>query len=138
MSYRRALIRTFDRPGGRALAAAVINRLPRRHASAVRVYFRNGMWKHQEKDVTFVDSSTLDYHSSIFPTWANGLERVTANAIDSWFHVYKPHPRDFIVDAGAGKARTRSFFPGRWDPRGKCSPSRRIPSRSAVCAYFVS
>jgi hypothetical protein len=74
MSYRRLLIRALDRPGGRSVLGAVINRLARRYAPGVRVYFRNGMWMHQEKDVTFVDSPRLDYHFSIFPTWANELE----------------------------------------------------------------
>jgi FkbM family methyltransferase len=119
MSYRRALIRALDRPGGRSILGAVINRLARRYAPAVRVHFRNGMWMHQEKNVTFVDSPTLDYHSSIFPTWANGLERATENATDSWFHVYKPHPGDFIVDAGAGKGEDTIVFSRAVGPAGK-------------------
>lgn len=119
MSYRRALIRALDRPGGRTVLAAVINRLARRHAPGVRVYFRNGMWMHQERDVTFVDSPTPDYHSLIFPTWANELERATENATDSWFHVYKPRPGDFILDAGAGKGEDSIVFSRTVGPAGK-------------------
>jgi FkbM family methyltransferase len=119
MSYRRALIRALDRPGGRGILGAVINRMARRYAPGVRVYFRNGMWMHQEKDVTFVDSPTLDYHPLIFPTWANELERAIANATDSWFHAYKPRPGDFILDAGAGKGEDTIVFSRAVGPTGK-------------------
>jgi FkbM family methyltransferase len=118
MSYRRALIRALDRPGGRTILGAVINRLARRSAPGVRVYFRSGMWMHREKDVTFVDSPTLDYHSLIFPTWMNELERAIENASDSWFHVYKPRPGDFIIDAGAGKGEDTIVFSTAVGPTG--------------------
>jgi FkbM family methyltransferase len=110
MTYRRALIRAFDRPGGRPILAAVINRLAQRYAPRVRVYFRNGMWMHKEDDVTFVDSPTLDYHPLIFPTWANELEHTIANAADSWFHAYQPRPGDFIIDVGGGKGEDTIVF----------------------------
>jgi FkbM family methyltransferase len=119
MSYRRALLRALDRPGGRTLAGAIISRLAQRYAPAVRVYFRSGMWMHQEKNVTFVDSPTLDYHTSIFPTWANELESAAANVADSWFHVYKPRPGDFILDAGAGKGEDTIVFSRAVGPAGK-------------------
>jgi FkbM family methyltransferase len=119
MSYRRALIRALDRPGGRTVAGAIINRLARSFAPGVRVYFRNGMWMHQEKDVTFVDSPTLDYHPLIFPTWANELEHAIANATDSWFHAYQPRPGDFVIDAGAGKGEDTIVFSRAVGPAGK-------------------
>ena len=119
MTYRRALIRALDRPGGRPILAAVINRLAQRHAPRVRVYFRSGMWMHQENDVTFVDSPTLDYHPLVFPTWANELDRTIANATDSWFHAYKPRPGDFIMDAGAGKGEDTIVFSRAVGPTGR-------------------
>jgi FkbM family methyltransferase len=119
MSYRRVLIRALDRSGGRGVLCAVINRLARRQAPDVRVYFRNGMWMHQENGVTFVDSPTLDYHSAIFPTWANELEAVIANATDSWFYAYKPRPGDFILDAGAGKGEDTIVFSREVGTTGK-------------------
>jgi FkbM family methyltransferase len=119
MSYSRVLIRVLDRPGGRTILGAVINRMARRYAPGVRVYFRNGMWMHQEKDVIFVDSPRLDYHFSIFPAWANELERTIANATDSWFHAYKPRPGDFIIDAGAGKGEDTVIFSKAVGPAGK-------------------
>jgi FkbM family methyltransferase len=119
VSYRRALIRALDRPGGRSVLGAVINRLARRYAPGVRVYFRNGMWMHQGKDVTFVDSPTLDYFPSVFPTWANELEHAVANAADCWFHAYKPRPGDLIIDAGAGKGEDTVIFSKAVGPTGK-------------------
>lgn len=119
MTYRRALIRVLDRPGGRRILGAFINRLARTHAPRVCVYFRSGMWMHQENDVTFVDSPTLDYHPLIFPTWANELEHTIANATDSWFHAYKPRPGDFIIDAGAGKGEDTIVFSRAVGPTGK-------------------
>jgi len=85
----------------------------------VRVYFRKGMWMHQEKDVTFVDSPTLDYHSAIFRTWVNELETAVANATDCWFYVYKPRPGDLIIDAGAGKGEDAIVFSRAVGPTGK-------------------
>jgi FkbM family methyltransferase len=77
------------------------------------------MWVHQEMGVTFVDSPTLDYHPSIFPTWANEMESAIANATDCWFHAYRPRPGDLVIDAGAGKGEDTIVFSKAVGPKGK-------------------
>jgi FkbM family methyltransferase len=119
MSYRRALIRVLDRPGGRTLLGAALTRFAQRFAPDVQVYFRDGMWMHQEGRVIFVDSPTVNYRISIFPSWANELERAIADASDRWFHVYQPRPGDFVVDVGAGKGEDTIVFSRAVGPTGR-------------------
>jgi FkbM family methyltransferase len=110
MGYRRTLVRALDRPGCRGVLSVMINALARSYARNVRVYYRNGMWMHEEHDVIFVDSPKMQYHPAIFPPWANELENLNANVADLWFHAYKPHAGDVIVDAGAGKGEDAIGF----------------------------
>jgi hypothetical protein len=78
MTLRRAVIRALDRPGGRGVLGALVGRMARQSAPGVRVYFRDGMWVHQEKDVVFVDAPTFGYYSDVFRTWASEFRRCTA------------------------------------------------------------
>jgi FkbM family methyltransferase len=119
MGYRRALIRLLDRPGARGVLGAVINQRACRYAPGVRVYYHRGMWMHQESGVIYVDSPTMDYHTAIFLTWANELDRAIANAADTWFHVYQPGPGDLIIDAGAGKGEDTIVFSRAAGPIGQ-------------------
>src|SRR5579862_5248004 len=119
MTARRALIRALDRPGGRAVLGALVTRLARRHAPGVRAWFHRGMWVHQDGDVIFVDSPRLDYHPSIFASWANELERVLRDAADHWFGVYQPRAGDVIVDVGAGKGEDTIAFSRAVGPSGR-------------------
>jgi FkbM family methyltransferase len=119
MGYRRALIRLLDRPGARGVLSAVINQRVRRCAPGVRVYYHRGMWMHQESGVIYVDSPTMDYHPTIFPAWANELNRAIASVTDTWFHVYQPRPGDLIVDSGAGKGEDSIVFSKAVGPAGK-------------------
>jgi len=119
MGYRRALTRFLDRPGARGVLRTVINHRVRRCAPGVRVYYRRGMWMHQEGAVIYVDSPTMDYRLAIFPTWANELNRAIADAADTWFHVYQPRPGDLIIDAGAGKGEDTIVFSGAVGLAGK-------------------
>jgi FkbM family methyltransferase len=118
MGYRRALTRFLDRPGARGVLSTVINHRVRRCDPGVRVYYRRGMWMHQEGGVIYVDSPTMDYHPATFPTWANELNRAIADAADTWFHVYQPRPGD-LIDAGAGKGEDTIVFSRAVGPAGK-------------------
>ncbi len=109
MGYRRVLVRALDRPGCRSVLSAMINGLAKRYARDVRVYYRNGMWMHEEGDVTFVDSPKMEYHPAIFPPW-NEVGNLNADVADLWFYVYKPRAGDVIVDAGAGKGEDTIGF----------------------------
>ncbi len=119
MTLRRALIRAFDRPGGRAILSAVVTRMARRRAPGVRAYFHRGMWVHREGDVIFVDSPQLDYHPSIFCAWANELDRSLEEAADHWMHVYKPAAGDTVIDIGAGKGEDTIAFSIAVGPAGR-------------------
>jgi FkbM family methyltransferase len=119
MTLRRAAIRALDRPGGRGVLGALVGRLARESAPGVRVYFQDGMWVHQQKDVVFVDAPTLDYHPTVFHTWANESGRCTAEAADHWFHVYKPRAGDIILDVGAGKGEDTIAFSRAVGPDGR-------------------
>jgi len=119
MTFRRALIRALDRPGGRGILAMAVNRLVRRSAPGVRVYFRSGMWMHQEGAVIFVDGPAMDYHPSTFRAWAHEFDRCIAEASDHWLHVYKPRAGDVIVDVGAGKGEDTIAFSRAVGPAGR-------------------
>ncbi len=119
MTFRRALIRALDRPGGRSILSAVVSRMARQHAPGVRAYFHRGMWVHREGDVILVDSPSLDYHPSSFPAWKNEIKRLAADTVDHWFHVYTPQPGDLVVDIGAGKGEDTLVFSRGVGPNGK-------------------
>ncbi len=136
MGYRRALIQAMDRPGGRGILEAFINRMVQKYAPGVQVHYRNGMWMHQEGDVIFVDSPTMDYHTPIFRTWKNELQRATKDASDCWFHVYKPRPGDLIIDAGAGKGEDTIVFSRAVGPEGKVLSIEAHPSTFRCLRMF--
>jgi FkbM family methyltransferase len=110
MTLRRALIRAFDRPGGRKVLGTVVTRMARRYAPGVRVYYRRGMWMHHVGESIFVDFPSLDYHPTIFRYWANEVDRCYSDAQDHWFYLYKGRPGDLIVDVGAGKGEDTTAF----------------------------
>ena len=76
----------------------------------MRVYYRNGMWMHEEGDVIFVDSPKMEYHPAIFPPWTGEVASLNADVADLWFYVYKPRAGDVIVDVGAGKGEDTVGF----------------------------
>lgn len=119
MTLRRAVIRVLDRPGGRGLLGALVGRMARESAPGVRVYFRDGMWVHQDRDVVFVDSPVLDYYPNVFRAWVNEFHRCTAEATDHWFHVYQPRAGDVILDVGAGKGEDTIAFSRAVGPGGR-------------------
>jgi FkbM family methyltransferase len=119
MTIQRALIRAFDRPGGRGILGTAVTQLARRNAPGVRVRFYRGMWVHQEGDIIFVDSPFLDYHPTIFRAWNNELNRCLAETADHWFHAYQPQPGDTVLDIGAGKGEDTIAFSRAVGPQGK-------------------
>jgi len=113
------LIRALDRPGGRGILATAVNRLARRSAPGVQVYFRSGMWMHQEGAVIFVDAPVMDYHPSTFRAWAHESDRCIADAHDHWLYAYQPRAGDLIVDVGAGKGEDTIAFSRAVGPAGR-------------------
>jgi FkbM family methyltransferase len=77
------------------------------------------MWVHGEGDVIFVDGPQLDYRPSIFPAWANELDRSMSEAADHWMYVYQPVAGDVVIDIGAGKGEDTIAFSRAVGPAGR-------------------
>jgi FkbM family methyltransferase len=137
LTLRRALIRALDRPGGRAILAAVATRAARKAGVAdVEVRYDDGLWTHRVGGHLFPDSPTFEYHSGSFAEWPQQAERWRAEATDYWFHVYQPAPGDVIVDVGAGRGEDVLAFSAAVGPAGRVIAVEADPASFELLARF--
>lgn len=111
LSYKRALIRLLDRPGGRLLLGKIASQfICKAGADGVELVYIDGFWTRRAGSDFFPDSPQFDYNYANFRAWKNQMLQYEFNAREMWLVHYRPHPGDVIIDVGAGRGEDTVAF----------------------------
>ncbi len=111
MSYKRALVRLLDRPGGRLLLGKIATRFARRATGGdVEIAYVDGLWTHRVGPDFFPDGPKFNYFPPDFDTWKGQAQRYSSETQDFWLQHYRPQEGDVIVDVGAGRGEDTLTF----------------------------
>jgi FkbM family methyltransferase len=111
LSYKRALIRLLDRPGGRLLLGKIATRFLRHtDGDGVEIVYVDGMWTRRVGPNYFPDGLKFDYDYADFGSWKRQAELYESDARDYWLQHYLPQEGDVIVDVGAGRGEDTFTF----------------------------
>jgi FkbM family methyltransferase len=111
LSYKRALTRLFDRPGGRFLLGKIATRyLQRIIGDGVEISYVEGMWTRRVGPHFFPDGPKFNYVYSDFDNWLRQAEVYASETREYWLQHYRPQEGDVIVDVGAGRGEDTLTF----------------------------
>jgi FkbM family methyltransferase len=111
LSYKKALIRLLDRPGGRSLLGKIAtNVVQRGGGDRVEIVFVAGMWARRVGPNFFPDGPTFPYTFSHFGDWNRLIDQYLEDAKDYWLQHYLPREGDTILDVGAGRGEDAVLF----------------------------
>ncbi len=111
LSYKRALVRLLDRPGGRLFLGKIATRFARRAiGDDIEIAYVDGLWTHRVGPDFFPDGPRFNYTPPDFDTWKGQLERYVSETQDFWLQHYRPQRGDVIVDVGAGRGEDTLTF----------------------------
>jgi FkbM family methyltransferase len=110
-SYKRALTRLLDRPGGRLLLGKAATWMARRAAGDdTEIAYVDGLWTHRVGPNFFPDNPRFNYTPPDFNTWKGQLERYVCETRDFWLQHYRPQEGDVVIDVGAGRGEDTLTF----------------------------
>ena len=133
----RRIVRSLDRPFGRAVLQAYATRHARRASGRdVRVVY-DQCWLHQIDGIYWADSSQFTYNRLITPKWLRYADNREAWGRDFWFHVYEPQSGDVIVDIGAGVGTDLPLFSECVGSSGKVIAIEAHPTTFAMMKQAV-
>jgi len=111
LSYKRALIRLLDRPGGRFLLERIATRSVRRLAKDdIEIAYIEGLWTHLAGGYFFPDGLKFEYTYVDFQAWKRQAETYASDTKEYWLQHYRPQEADVIVDVGAGRGEDTLTF----------------------------
>jgi FkbM family methyltransferase len=137
MSYKRALIRALDRPGGRFLLGNIATHCVRRIAGAdMEIAYIDGLWTHRVGPNFFPDSLRFDYVCADFEIWSTQIERYTSDTREYWLQHYRPQKGDVVVDVGAGRGEDVLTFSRAVGDTGRVIAVEPHPTSFAILKHF--
>ncbi len=137
LSYKRALIRLLDRPGGRFLLGNIATRFFRRIAGHdLKIAFLHGLWTRRSGSYYFPDSPTFDYSYSDFESWKHQAEQYAFQTKDFWLQHYSPKQGDILVDVGAGHGEDTLTFSQAVGATGRVIAIEAHPLSFAILKNF--
>jgi FkbM family methyltransferase len=111
LSYRKALVRLLDRPGGRFLLGKIATEFVRPLTGGdVEIRYVEGLWTRQIGPIFLPDSPKFGYGYADFSTWKHLPDRYAADTREYWMRHYSPQEGDTIVDVGAGRGEDTLTF----------------------------
>ncbi|HEY3841132.1 MAG TPA: FkbM family methyltransferase [Bryobacteraceae bacterium] len=114
-----SLVDQLDNPVGRAELARHATAAARRQLPGVDIeVLYDEMWIRRVGPHFFPDPDMLRVPEPRWDRWGAQAEKHLRDANDYWFHVYKPHPGDVIVDIGAGRGEDVFAFSRAVGPEG--------------------
>jgi FkbM family methyltransferase len=137
LSYKRALSRLLDRPGGRLILGKIAtNFLQRMNGDGVEVVYRDGLWTHRVGHDFFPDGLRFEYADADFDSWKRQMDIYAANAKDYWLQHYRPQEGDVIVDVGAGRGEDTLAFSRAVAETGRVIAIEAHPVTFAILKNF--
>src|SRR6185312_173914 len=101
-TLRRRLIHLLDRPVGRRLLEAAINKYVKSRLLLNAGVGWDDFWIHHVDGRYFVDGDRFDYYVDLMRQWPDQARSLLGDPRDYWFHAYEPRPGDVVLDVGAG------------------------------------
>ena len=137
MSYKRALIRLLDRPGGRLLLGRIATSSLRRISGpGVEIAYVDGLWTRRVGPHFFPDSSRFEYAYGDFDVWKRQMEVYESTTSDYWLRHYSPREGDVIVDVGAGHGEDTAAFSRGVGQKGRVIAIEAHPATFAILKNF--
>ncbi len=137
MSYKRALIRLLDRPGGRLLLGKIATRFARRAmGDDIEILHVYGLWIHRVGPHFFPDGTRFGYTYADFDTWKSQAEQYVSQTKDFWLQHYRPQEGDVIVDVGAGRGEDTLTFSRAVGETGRVIAIEAHPVTYAILKNF--
>jgi FkbM family methyltransferase len=110
LGYKKALIRLFDRPGGRFVLGKVATVVGRRISRTnITVEYVDGRWIRRIESCLIPGSPQFDYSYQSFCPWEQKKE-YASETWDYWLRFYRPSEGDTIIDVGAGHGEDTLTF----------------------------
>lgn len=111
MGYKHALVRFFDRPGGRFVLGAVATAVARRIArSDIKIAYIHGQWTRRLGAQLTPGGRDFPYIPEDFHQWGEQAGRWASETRDYWLRFYEPKEGDTIIDVGAGQGEDTLTF----------------------------
>jgi FkbM family methyltransferase len=138
LSYKTALIRLLDRPGGRSLLGTIATRAMRRRLDEhnVAITYIDGLWTRRIGAHFIPDSLGFDYIYADFGRWKQQIEQYAADTKDYWLQYYRPQEGDVIVDVGAGHGEDTLMFSRGVGESGRVIAIEAHPLSFAILKNF--
>jgi FkbM family methyltransferase len=137
LSYKMALIRLLDRPGGRFLLGNMATHFLRRtEGGDIEILYRDGLWTFRVGSNFFPDGPTLNYAYGDFDKWKRQMDVYVSDAKDFWLHHYSPQEGDVVVDVGAGRGEDTLAFSRAVGETGRVIAIEAHPVTFAILKSF--
>ena len=137
MSYKKALTRLLDRPGGRFLLGKFATSfLQRSGGDGVEIVYVDGMWTRRVGRHSFPDGLRFEYKYADFQTWKQQAEIYASETKEYWLQHYKPQEGDIIVDVGAGRGEDTLTFSQGVGKTGRVIAIEAHPRSFAILKNF--
>lgn len=139
MSYKRALIRLLDRPGGRFLLGKIATTfLHLLSGEGVDIDYIDGMWTRRVGRDFFPDGPRFDYTYPDFENWKRQMEVYSSDTKEYWLQHYRPQEGDVIVDVGAGRGEDTVAFSRSVGKSGRVIAIEAHPLSFAILKKFCA
>jgi FkbM family methyltransferase len=137
LSYKKALIRLLDRPGGRFLLGKIATGFLRQmNGDGVEIAYIEGLWTRRVGSDFFPDGLRFDYTYADFGSWKRQMEICASDTKDFWLQHYCPQEGDVIVDVGAGRGEDTVTFSRAVGKTGRVIAIEAHPVTFAILRNF--
>jgi FkbM family methyltransferase len=137
LSYKKALIRLLDRPGGRFVLGKIATRVAQgAGGSNVGIEYLNGLWTRRVGQNFLPDGLKFEYTYADFAAWKRQIEQYVTDTQDYWLQHYRPQEGDVIVDVGAGRGEDTLTFSQAIGKAGRVIAIEAHPLSFAILESF--
>jgi FkbM family methyltransferase len=136
--FLRTWVRLLDRPGGRLLLGKLATRVARRVLDADVEIMYDALWTHRVGSYFFPDGPQFNYNLPFdFPyRWKEQKELYISAAEDFWFQHYRPQEGDVVIDIGAGCGEDTLAFSLAAGETGRVIAIEAHPLTFAILKHF--
>jgi FkbM family methyltransferase len=134
---KRRLVSTLDRPGGRAILAAAVNRLARlRGFKDIKIFYEGRRWFHRVGERTFPGHRHFTQWPYNFAAFASQESRYLNDANDYWMAFFTPPKNGVVIDVGAGEGEDVLAFSRAIGSQGRVIAIEAFPTTFEVLREF--